>query len=60
MPVELPFDMWLHIGNFIPPERFKVLYTLNSAFFNLEMNLRYEEVDLCRNSRKPSIPETIQ
>jgi hypothetical protein len=59
MPVELPFDIWLHIGSFIPFERFKVLYTLNSAFFNLEMNVRYKEVDLCRNSRKPSIPETI-
>jgi hypothetical protein len=59
MPVELPFDVWLHIGSFIPPEQLKALYTLNCAFFNLEMNERYKEVDLYRNFRKTTIPETI-
>jgi hypothetical protein len=59
MPVELPFDIWLHIGSFIPAKQLKALHTLNSAFFNLEMNERYKEVDLYRNSRKTTIPESI-
>jgi hypothetical protein len=59
MPVELPFDVWLHIGSFIPAEQLKALHTLNSAFFNLEMNVLYKEVELYRYSTKKAIQETI-
>jgi hypothetical protein len=59
MPVELPFDVWLHIGSFIPPEQLKALYTLNCAFFNLEMNERYKAVDLYRGSTTKTISKTI-
>ena len=46
--MDLPLDVWYHIISFIPTEQLQTLYAVNHTFFNLAMNIRYQEADLYR------------
>jgi len=44
MHLQLPRDVWLYMGQFIPDDDLRNLITLNGAFFHLGMKARYRTV----------------
>ncbi|KAE9403783.1 hypothetical protein BT96DRAFT_973577 [Gymnopus androsaceus JB14] len=42
--MSLPNDVWLQIVQFISPSAVQSLYSLNSAFFNVAMDYRYQQI----------------
>lgn len=42
--MSLPNDVWLQIVQFISPSAIQTLYSLNSAFFNVAMDYRYQQI----------------
>jgi len=44
--MEIPHDIWLYLGQFIPDGDLRRLITLNSAFLELGLNSRYRDIRL--------------
>jgi len=44
-PKPIPHEIWLHIAKFIPENSLRGLYSVNSSFFDIVMNVRYREVE---------------
>ncbi|KAL0959272.1 hypothetical protein HGRIS_014543 [Hohenbuehelia grisea] len=43
----VPHDIWLYIASFLPIRAVRNLYSVNSSFFDIAMDARYRQVDLC-------------
>lgn len=54
--MDFPFEIWLHIAQFLPPDELQVLYTVNSALFNIAMD---ERCKLLRFRRRKKIIENV-
>ncbi|KAF7419591.1 hypothetical protein PC9H_002182 [Pleurotus ostreatus] len=50
---EVPPEIWEKIANFIPRDELLKLYTVNSAFLNVVLNLKYKRVDLSNEPDRP-------
>ncbi|TFK36649.1 hypothetical protein BDQ12DRAFT_736745 [Crucibulum laeve] len=44
--IELPTDVWLHVAQFLPDEDILRMLGVNSVFFDLAMDKRYNEVTI--------------
>ncbi|KAF8656955.1 hypothetical protein AX16_002310 [Volvariella volvacea WC 439] len=44
--MNLPYDIWVHIAQYLSPVQLRDLYSVNQAFYDLAMNERYREVNL--------------
>jgi hypothetical protein len=42
--VEIPHDIWLHIAQFVPLLVLRNMYSVNHTFFDIAMDLRYQQV----------------
>ena len=40
--VDIPYDVWKHITDFLPSDDVKNLLTINHALFNIAMDERYK------------------
>lgn len=38
---DIPYDVWLHIMSFLPPEEVENVYTLNSTLLSIALDARY-------------------
>jgi hypothetical protein len=45
--VTVPKDIWLRVAQYLPDSNLKQLLALNSVFFELAMNARYQDVLFC-------------
>ncbi|KAJ3856048.1 hypothetical protein EV368DRAFT_33290 [Lentinula lateritia] len=50
--MSLPNDVWLQIIDYISPLAIQELYSVNSAFFNVAMDQRYQQISFSYLSRK--------
>jgi len=56
MPVELPYDIWRCIADYLDDKEVETLYPVNRALFNVSMNERYKEAVIglpLRRDRRP-------
>jgi hypothetical protein len=44
--MEIPRDVWLYLGQFIPDDDLRRLISLNNAFLDLGLNARYRDIRL--------------
>jgi hypothetical protein len=42
--IDIPHDIWLHIAQFIPLLVLRNMFSLNRTFFDIVMDLRYQQV----------------
>ena len=42
----IPYDVWLHVAQFIPQYQLRDLYAVNSHLLDIAMNERYRSVEL--------------
>ncbi|KAF8997847.1 hypothetical protein BDQ17DRAFT_835024 [Cyathus striatus] len=40
----LPHDVWLQVAHFVPAQTLRTLYSVNTIFFNIAMDLRYRQM----------------
>ncbi|KAK7045643.1 hypothetical protein VNI00_007476 [Paramarasmius palmivorus] len=50
--MNLPHDVWVHIASFVQPLQLEELYSLNSVFFNVAMDQRYQQISFAYMTRK--------
>lgn len=50
---EVPPEIWEKIASFVPRDELLKLYTVNSAFLNVVLNLKYKRVDLSNEPDRP-------
>ncbi|KAK7440467.1 hypothetical protein VKT23_017109 [Stygiomarasmius scandens] len=49
---QLPPDVWHHIALFLSPQAISSLWTLNSVFFNLAMDIKYQQISFSYLSKR--------
>lgn len=61
MSVDLPYDVWLQIGEFLTPAQRRSLLSVNRAFLDLALNGHYRELVLYNlDERQHHILERLQ
>ncbi|ESK93631.1 hypothetical protein Moror_1529 [Moniliophthora roreri MCA 2997] len=50
--MNLPKDIWVHIASYVSPLQLEDLYSVNSAFFNIAMDQRYQQISFTYLTRK--------
>lgn len=58
--MQLPWEIWKEIVSYLPVGRTKELYTVNSALFNIAMDLRYQEARLWTGTPKASVRKDLR
>jgi len=60
MCAQLPIEVWKKIVSYLPVGGVKELYTVNSALFNIAMDLRYQVAWLCLENPKALVHECLR
>ena len=58
--MQLPYEIWKMIVSYLSVGRTKELYTVNSALFNIAMDLRYQEARLWTGKPKARVRKDLR
>ena len=47
LSMDVPFEIWVYIASFIPPDELQKLHAVNHAFFIVAMEEWYKSVHFC-------------